>query len=103
MVSRISWSVMTGMVWICLSTLTSADDFLSPGIAPADLLKRLGTERAPLVVDLRAPVEYGVAHIPGAVNIPLVYIHVRCTCMLVKTGFERVFLFYQDSADLLRA
>jgi rhodanese-related sulfurtransferase len=77
MVSRISWSVMTGMVWICLSTLTSADDFLSPGIAPADLLKRLGTERAPLVVDLRAPVEYGVAHIPGAVNIPLAELEAR--------------------------
>jgi rhodanese-related sulfurtransferase len=65
------------MVWVCLSTLTSADDFLSPGIAPTELLKQLDTEQAPLVVDLRAPVEYGIAHIPGALNVPSTELEAR--------------------------
>ena len=49
----------------------AADDFLSPGLTPQQLQSRLGTAEAPLVVDLRAPVEFGVAHVPGAINIPL--------------------------------
>jgi rhodanese-related sulfurtransferase len=70
MVSRNSQSVLTGLLLICLATLARADDFLSPGIAPADLLERLDSDQAPLVVDLRAPAEYRVAHIPGALNVP---------------------------------
>ena len=49
----------------------AADDFLSPGLTPQELQSRLGTPGAPLVVDVRAPVEFGVAHVPGALNIPL--------------------------------
>ena len=49
----------------------AADDFLSPGLTPQQLQSRFGTPEAPLVVDLRAPVEFGVAHVPGAINIPL--------------------------------
>ena len=55
----------------------AADDFLSPGLTPAELQPRLGTPEAPLVVDLRAPVEFGVAHIPGAINIPLYFIRLK--------------------------
>ncbi len=47
------------------------DDYLSPGLTPAELQAKLDTEAPPLVVDLRSPAEYGIAHIPGAVNIPL--------------------------------
>ena len=49
----------------------SAGDYLSPGLTPQELQSRLGTSEAPLLVDLRAPVEFGVAHIPGAINIPI--------------------------------
>jgi rhodanese-related sulfurtransferase len=55
----------------------AAENFLSPGIAPADLQRRLAGEEAPLVVDLRAPVEYGVAHIPGALNVPITELEAR--------------------------
>jgi rhodanese-related sulfurtransferase len=54
-----------------LPLLVRAGDFLSPGLTHAELLARLEGPAAPLVVDLRKPVEFGVAHIPGAVNIPL--------------------------------
>jgi len=54
-----------------LPLLVRASDFLSPGLSPAELLARLEGPAAPLVVDLRKPVEFGIAHIPGAVNIPL--------------------------------
>jgi rhodanese-related sulfurtransferase len=40
-------------------------------MTPAELMAVLDGPTAPLVVDLRAPVEYGIAHIPGAINIPL--------------------------------
>lgn len=49
----------------------AADDFLSPGLTAMELQSRLGTPEAPLVVDLRTPAEFGVAHVPGAINIPL--------------------------------
>lgn len=59
------------LVFTLLPLLVWADDFLSPGLSPAELLARLDGTSAPLVVDLRKPVEFGIAHIPGAVNIPL--------------------------------
>lgn len=55
----------------------AADDFLSPGLTTQHLQSRLGTPEALLVVDLRDPVEYGVAHIPDAINIPLAELEER--------------------------
>jgi rhodanese-related sulfurtransferase len=49
----------------------AADDYLSTGLTPAELQEKLGTPDAPLVVDVRMPVEFGVGHVPGAVNIPI--------------------------------
>ena len=54
-----------------LPLLVRAGDFMSPGLSPAELLARLDGTSAPLVVDLRKPVEFGIAHVPGAINIPL--------------------------------
>jgi len=51
--------------------VASAGDYMSPGLAPAELLAKLGTTGAPLVVDVRKPVEFGIGHVPGAVNIPV--------------------------------
>ena len=59
------------LAFTLLPLLVRAGDFLSPGLSPAELLARLESPAPPLVVDLRKPVEFGVAHIPGAVNIPL--------------------------------
>ena len=56
---------------VVISVAARASDYMSPGITPEQLLEKLGTDKAPLVVDVRKPVEYGVAHIPGAINIPL--------------------------------
>ena len=58
-------------------TALAADDYLSPRLTPQELQSRLGTPKAPLVVDLRDPVEFGVAHIPGAINIPLAALEKR--------------------------
>jgi rhodanese-related sulfurtransferase len=51
--------------------------FMSPGLTPAALQEKLSSPDAPLVIDVRKPVEYGVAHIPGSKNIPLVEIEKR--------------------------
>lgn len=49
----------------------ASDDYLSPGLTPVQLQVKLDTDEAPLVVDLRSPAEYGIAHISGAINVPL--------------------------------
>jgi len=64
----------------CLSVLcfvasfsgsAQAADYRTPGLSPQQLHEKLGTGQAPLVVDVRKPAEYGVAHIPGAINVPI--------------------------------
>ncbi len=39
-------------------------------ISAAALHRRLNTEAAPLVLDVRSPAEYAAGHIPGARNLP---------------------------------
>ena len=60
-----------------LTLLVRADDFLSAGLSPAELLARLDSPAPPRVVDVRKPVEFGIAHIPGAINIPVAELEVR--------------------------
>jgi len=38
-------------------------------ITPKELLGRLGTDDAPIVLDVRTSAEYQMGHIPGAVNL----------------------------------
>ena len=39
-------------------------------ITPAELVSRLQTDMAPLVLDVRSQAEYSQGHIPGAIHIP---------------------------------
>lgn len=75
MACRETFRVRRIVQWLLISLLpcyvSAADDFLSPGLTPAELQAKLGTNAAPLVVDVRQPGEFGIAHIPGAINIPL--------------------------------
>ena len=77
-------AVKQTMYWRTLSRLTAgvlllvmgalvaqADDLMSPAMQAAEVKARLGTPQAPLMVDLRTPPEFAIAHLPGAVNIPL--------------------------------
>jgi len=57
-------------VFLALSQVSNASDYLSPGIPVNELARLLGTPQAPLIVDVREPAEYAIAHIPGAINIP---------------------------------
>jgi rhodanese-related sulfurtransferase len=41
-----------------------------PSVEPKDLQERLGSDAAPVVIDVRTAAEYAAGHIPGAVNIP---------------------------------
>lgn len=38
-------------------------------ITPGELLERMGTENAPIVLDVRSPFEYRMGHVPGAYNL----------------------------------
>ena len=53
------------------SVITQAADYMSPGLTPEQVLEKLDSGKAPLAVDVRSPAEFGVAHIPGAINIPV--------------------------------
>ena len=61
------------LLLLCFSlpVLAKASDFLSPGLFPAQLEERLNTPDAPLVIDVRKPIEFAAAHIPNAKNVPL--------------------------------
>jgi len=53
-----------------LIPLARSAELRSPGIEPQELDARLGSDRAPMVVDVRSPTEYSSGHVPGAVNMP---------------------------------
>ena len=59
------------LLLVVLSVIAQAADYMSPGLMPEQLLEQLDTDKAPMVVDVRKPAEFGVAHIPGAINIPV--------------------------------
>lgn len=64
--------ITTGVLLLAMGVLAEcADDYMSPPITPAEVKARLGTPRAPRLVDLRTPVEFAAAHVPGAVNVPV--------------------------------
>ena len=42
----------------------------APVTSPADLVERLNTDRAPVLLDVRSAEEFAAGHIPGAINIP---------------------------------
>jgi rhodanese-related sulfurtransferase len=50
---------------------------MSPGLTPEQVLEKLDSDKTFLVVDVRSPAEFGVAHIPGAINIPVAEIEGR--------------------------
>lgn len=47
-----------------------AQQFRTPAIDPAELAARMAAEPDWLVFDLRSPVEYRAAHVPGAIQTP---------------------------------
>ena len=59
------------------SVVVRAADYMSPALTPEQVLERLDGEKPLLVVDVRKPAEFGVAHIPGAINIPVDEIEAR--------------------------
>jgi phage shock protein E len=64
--------LFTGLFMLAMVALAvQADDLMSPAMPAAEVKARLGTPQAPLMVDLRTPPEFAIAHLPGAVNIPL--------------------------------
>jgi len=83
-----------------LPLLTWADGFLSSALAPAELLARLDSPTAPLVVDVRKPVEFGVAHIPGAINIPLTELEAHIDELRHQNG---VLIYYINGARTRQA
>ena len=72
MYSRTLGQISSGLLLLMVTILAvHADDLMSPAMPAADVKARLGTPQAPLMVDLRTPPEFAIAHLPGAVNIPL--------------------------------
>ena len=68
---RVIRSVVMMALLALLPLPLAAVDFMSPALTPQEVQNRLENDAAPLVVDLRKPVEFKIGHIPGAINIPL--------------------------------
>jgi rhodanese-related sulfurtransferase len=95
-------------------------------IAQAELLTRLQSTEPPLVLDVRAPGEFGRGHVPTAVNIPYMQVGARirelgqpngrdivvyceagpraerAEAVLKQAGFERVYHLEGDMATWRR-
>ncbi len=59
-------------------------------IEPGELAARLGSDGAPLVLDVRTPEEFAAGHIPGSVNIPYDALPDRLTELSVEPDEEIV-------------
>jgi len=59
-------------IFICalLVQLSANSSVYAADISQQQLLKRLGTDTAPLLLDVRRPDEFAAGHIPKAINIP---------------------------------
>jgi rhodanese-related sulfurtransferase len=71
MTGRLTRRGLLSLLCAVFSAFTQASDYMSPGLTPEQVLQKLDSDKPPLVVDVRNSVEFGVAHIPGAINIPL--------------------------------
>ncbi len=71
MTYRLTRHGLISLLCAVFSAFAQASDYMSPGLTAEQVLQKLGNDKPPLVVDVRNSVEYGVAHIPGAINIPL--------------------------------
>lgn len=58
------------MLLLLQAVACAAVGFQTPAIAPEELRALQGAAEGPVVIDLRDPAEYRVAHVPGAINIP---------------------------------
>jgi rhodanese-related sulfurtransferase len=77
-----------------------AGDYMSPDMTSVELQERLESGNAPMVVDLRAPVEFKIAHIPGAVNIPVTELEKRLDEVRSDSG---VLIYCINGARTLQA
>ena len=59
------------LLLVVFSVIARAADYMSPGLTPEQVLEKLDSDKPLLAVDVRKPAEFGVAHIPGAINIPV--------------------------------
>ena len=51
----------------CKSEASGAEPHV---VQATDVLELIGTDAAPLILDVRTPGEYAAGHVPGALNIP---------------------------------
>ena len=56
-----------GLLVLLSGCLKAGSD--SSSITTTELLERLGSEDAPIVLDVRSPLEYQGGHVPGAFNL----------------------------------
>jgi phage shock protein E len=73
-----------GLVWILLCALpVRAEDV--PDMPQRELVARLGSPSAPLILDVRSADEYAAGHLPGAINIP----HTEVAAALPRLAADR--------------
>lgn len=85
---------------LLLPVLIRAADFMSPGLTKAQLQEKLATANASLVIDVRKPIEFGIAHIRGAKNIPLDEVEAQIDAFRSDNG---VLIYYINGARTRQA
>lgn len=77
-------TALVALTFVC--ALVQAGDT----IAPSELVDRINTAKAPLILDVRTSGEYATGHIPGAVNIPHSELHDRLSELMSYQNEEIV-------------
>lgn len=67
---QINWLFKFSMTLLLLMASHSCHAQLAADISQADLLKRINTHYANLILDVRSQEEFKEGHLPGAINIP---------------------------------
>jgi hydroxyacylglutathione hydrolase len=76
---RIGFDHVKGYLRDGMQALADRQDLVwsTERVSPAMLAEELASENPPLVMDIRAPREWGAKHIDGSVNIPLAHLQER--------------------------
>ncbi len=73
-----------------LGLACEAADAGRAAISQGELVERLGSGDAPLVIDVRTRDEFAAGHIPGAMNVPLTELESRLPELELAPGAELV-------------
>ncbi len=83
------------LLFIALQAVAGAAAAFAGSLSQQDLLQRIETGTAPLILDVRTPKEFAESHVPGAINIP--HTELRARMSEVRASGKNEIVVYCES------